>query len=42
MEGEMENGISRDVFLSSYCRALKKVQDEGNGTAVDANEKVDA
>lgn len=42
MEGNMENGISRDVFLWSYCRALKKVQDKGNGTAIDANEKVDA
>lgn len=38
----MENVISRDVFLCSYSRALKKVQDEGDGTAVDANEKVDA
>ncbi len=25
----------------SYCGALKKVQDEGHGTAVDADEEVD-
>lgn len=37
----MEDGIYRDRSLWSYCGALKKVQDEGDGTAVDANEEVD-
>lgn len=33
---------SSDMSLWSYCGALKKVQDEGDGAAVDAYEEVDA
>lgn len=35
------HGIDRCKSPWSYCGALKKVQDEGDGTAVDANEEVD-
>lgn len=35
-------GGSSDMSLWSYCGALKKVQDEGDGAAVDAYEEVDA
>lgn len=28
--------------LRSYCGSLKEVEDEGDGTAVDANKEVDA
>lgn len=38
----MEDGISTVKFQWSYCGALKKVQDKGDGTAVDANKEVDA
>lgn len=33
--------LQRQVPMVPYCGALKKVQDEGDGTAVDANEEVD-
>lgn len=39
--GRMVDEIYRHQSPWSYCGALKKVQDEGDGTAVDTNEEVD-